>query len=93
MATKTKTVKPTTEDKILGAKEEKKEIQVVDYCSINMRYKVTINENKREIEVNGREIGTFLGLNKNAREKLEQGEKEVKVLDSKGNEQYRIEVL
>lgn len=93
MATKTKTVKPSNEDLILGAKEEAKEVQVIDYTSRNIKYKVFIKENQREITVNGREIGTFLGQNLAARRELEEGKKKVRVLSSKGDELYKIEVL
>lgn len=92
--TKTEIIKPSDEDLILGATEEIKTVQVTDYQNINVRYKVFIYQNGREITVNGREIGTFLGQKNEARKKLEQGQTNITVLDSKGEiKLYDIEVL
>lgn len=90
---KKETIKPSTEDLILGVQEEVQEVEIVDYTSIDIRYDVKIRENGRTVNVNGREIGTFLGQNQKARRELEQGKSKVKVLDSKGNELYLIEVV
>lgn len=92
--TKIEVIKPSEEDLILGAQEEVKTVQVVDYLSPDVHYNVTVVETGRQVEVNGREIGTFLGQNSRARKQLEEGETNIIVLDSKGYKQlYKIEVL
>lgn len=91
--TKTETIKPSIEEMVLGEKEETKTYEVFDYLSRDVKYNVKINSNGRTIEVNGREVGTFLGQNAHARKLLEKGEKKVNVCDNKGNELYIIEVI
>lgn len=92
--TKTEIITPSDEDLILGATEEVKTVQVTDYQNINVRYKVFIHQNGREITVNGREIGTFLGQKSEARKQLEQGQTNITILDTKGKiKLYDIEVL
>lgn len=92
--TKIEIITPSDEDLILGATEEVKTVHVTDYKNINVHYKVFIHQNGREITVNGREIGTFLGQNIRARKQLEEGQTNISVLDSKGEKElYNIEVL
>lgn len=92
--TKTEVIKPSDEELILGAQEEVKTVQVVDYLSPDVHYTVTVLETGRQVEVNGREIGTFLGQNARARKQLEEGETNIIVLNSKGQKQlYKIEVI
>lgn len=89
--------KVTDEEKILGATDEVITVEVVDYDSPDVNYKVTNYKNgKREIEVNGRNIEAFIGLNTEVREALKHGEKSVMVhnLRSEDNEiLYKIEVM
>lgn len=91
--TKTETIKPSIEKMVLGEKEETKTYKVFDYRSPDVRYNVKINSNGRTVEVNGFEVGAFLGQNARARKLLEQGNKKVNVCDNKGNELYVIEVI
>ena len=89
----TQIIKPTEDELILGAKEEIKKIEVVDYTSKQAKYNVYVYANGRTVKVNGAEIGTFLGMDYVARNLLKTGEKEVLIKDDKKNELYRIEVI
>lgn len=91
--TEIETIVPTDEELFLGAEEGVKEVKVTDYLSINTKYTVTVYTNGRKIKANGKEIGTFLGLDSIARKKLKEGAKEVLILDHKDRELYKIEVL
>lgn len=86
-------IKPSVEEQILGASNEIKKVKVVDYTSIQKRYNVIIEANGREIEVNGREVGAFLGLDTNARTTLKQGGKKVVIKNEKDEPLYTIEVI
>lgn len=91
--TKTKTIKPSTEDLILGAKEETKVVQDFDYLSPNVKYNVKIHQNGREVQVNGREIGAFLGVASQEKNALKEGAKKVFIKDDKNKPIYDIEVI
>lgn len=100
MATpKKKTVKEikkvSDEEKILGAVDEVVTAEVVDYASPDLVYKVTNYKNgKREIEVSGREVDAFIGIDENARNELKHGAKEVTIYNLRSQENeilYKIE--
>ncbi len=106
MATKkqtktTKTVKKiekvTDEDKIFGATDEVKIVEVVDFDSPNAKYKVTnYLNNGREIIVSGREVETFIGLDNKARQDLKEGARMVEIYNSVSEDKelmYKIEVI
>jgi hypothetical protein len=89
--------KVTDEEKILGATDEIVTVEVVAYDSPDAKYKVTNYRNgKREIEVSGRNIEAFIGLNSDARDALKHGEKSVTVYNLRSQDKeilYTIEVL
>ena len=91
--TEIETIIPTDEELFLGAEEGTKEVKVFDYLSIDTKYLVKVFANGREVRVNGKEIGTFLGQNVEARRKLKEGVKEVLITEGKDKELYKIEVL
>jgi hypothetical protein len=91
--TKTEIITPTDDELVLGVEETTQEIKVVDYASISKKYIVTIIGNGRKININGREVGTFLGQNNEARKELKNGAKSVDIEDEKANIIYKIEVL
>ena len=89
----TEVITPTDDELIMGVVETKKEVKVIDYASINKKYIVTVIGNGRKININGREVGTFLGQNHDARKELKNGAKVVDIKDEKNNIIYKIEVL
>ena len=89
----TEVITPTDDELIMGVVETKKEVKVIDYASINKKYIVTVIGNGRKININGREVGTFLGQNHDARKELKNGAKVVDIKDEKHNIIYKIEVL
>lgn len=91
--TKTKVVKPTVEEMILGQTEEVKVVQEYDYTSREALYEVKVFANGRKIKVNGKEIGTFLGMDYASREAIKAGAKSVLIKDDNGKELYKIEVI
>lgn len=102
MATpKKKTVKEvkkvTDEEKILGATDEVITTEVINYASPEIIYKVTNYKNgKREVEVSGRVIDSFIGLDENARNDLKHGAKEVTIYNLRSQDKeilYTIEVI
>ena len=97
METKKKTRKKTLTDdeKILGVQPDPETTKAVNYESIDKKYKVTsFIDGTTPVFVNGTVIETFIGsTNKNAREQLIDGAKEVITLDGNGKEAYKIEVL
>jgi hypothetical protein len=90
--TKKEVIVPTDDELILGEKIEEKIITVVDYLSKDAKYNVKIASNGREMKANGREIGTFLGMDKNARKQLQDGAAKVQILQ-RGRVEYEIEVI
>ncbi len=71
------------EEKILGETAEFRTVEIFDYESPDITYKITnYQNNKRVIFVSGKFIETFIGINQNAREALKTGEKKVKIYDN-----------
>jgi hypothetical protein len=94
--TKKRVTKRLTDDeKILGIQPEEKETEVVNYESIERKYKVTgLHVGATPVLVNGTVIETFIGsTNKVARNALINGAKEVITFDGNGKEAYKIEVI
>jgi hypothetical protein len=94
--TKKEVIKPTEEDMILGKQEKVVEVEVIDYQAVETRYNVKIYANGRTINVNGREVGAFLGQENQARQALKEGAKSVVIKERKGNDlidKYKIEVV
>ncbi|MCM1003570.1 MAG: hypothetical protein NC408_04440 [Candidatus Gastranaerophilales bacterium] len=97
MTNKTKTqkvtIKPTQEERIMGAQDTTKTVLIVDYTSHKVRYLVENLVKNRKYELNGYEIGAILGTDNTARQQLREGAKEVVLKDSKGKDTYKIEVI
>lgn len=91
-----KILKQTDDDLFLGVEPKIEEIiEIVDYTSPKMQYKVTnILVGNEPVILNGTCVETFIGsYNKQARLDLKAGKKEVTTVDHKGNPLYKIEVL
>ena len=91
--TEIQVTKPTIDELILGAKNEEKEVKVIDYCSKEAKYNVKVFANGRTVQVNGAEIGCFLGMDYIARNHLKEGVKKVLIKDDRERELYEIEVI
>lgn len=76
-------IKPSDEDLILGAEEEVKEVKVIDYASLDKRYKVKNLIKNRVYEVHGRVIDVILGNNEKAKKMLKEGAKKVELTERK----------
>ena len=93
--TVTKKVTQSIEDKILGIEPVVTEVESFDYESPSVRYQVTaLHDGATPVVVNGTVIEAFIGsTNRDIREALIAGAKEVITKDGNGNDAYKIEVL
>jgi late competence protein required for DNA uptake (superfamily II DNA/RNA helicase) len=90
-----KVVTQSVEDRLLGVEPTVEVVKVVSYESPERKYRVTaLHEGATPVLVNGTVIEAFIGsTNKNIREALIAGAKEVITKDGNGKDAYKIEVL
>ncbi len=85
----------TEEDLILGNAPTVTEKVIVDYESVERKYRVTnLMVKNKPITVTGNLIETFIGTkNRTAREELKGGAVRVTTKDLRGKDMYKIEVI
>lgn len=83
----------TDEDLLLGKETESVKVGIINYLAVEKEYLVKIEANQRQIKANGREIGTFLGQDLQARRDLQRGCKKVQIKDYRQRLLYEIEVI
>jgi hypothetical protein len=94
VATK-KVVTQSVEDRLLGVEPTVEVVKVVSYESPERKYRVTgLHDGATPVLVNGTVIEAFIGsTNRDIREALIAGAKEVITKDGNGKDAYKIEVL
>jgi hypothetical protein len=81
------------EELFFGVEPTKTKVTKTDYRNPKRFYNVFVQANGRTIKVNGMEVGAFLGLQSEAKRKLENGAKKVDLFDRDGKLEYKIEVI
>lgn len=91
----TVTKEQTIEDMVLGHEPQVEILEIYDYESHDIRYKVTnLKVKNKPSIVCGDVIETFIGSNnKEARQALKSGAKSVITKDYNKNNEYKIEVM
>lgn len=83
----------TNEERIFGVQAPTVKAVKCDYRNPKRFYNVFICANGRTIQVNGVELGAFLGLQYVAKKDLENGCSYVELKDKNGKLEYKIEVI